>query len=94
MALNIHSFFYYKVYNLLNLIYYFCRESEDTILLVLKEIYSILGVSPDNQIQHAILPFDIHDSEKPSYPTSMQFEEPPGFNMSFGSLSSLYDDSC
>lgn len=76
------------------IIYYFCRESEDTILLVLKEIYSILGVSPDNQIQHAILPFDIHDSENSNYPTSMQFEEPPGFNMSFGSLSSLYDDNC
>uniref|UniRef100_A0A2S2NRG8 Phospholipase DDHD2 n=2 Tax=Schizaphis graminum TaxID=13262 RepID=A0A2S2NRG8_SCHGA len=69
-------------------------ESEDTILLVLKEIYSIQGVSPDNQIQHAILPFDIHDSDNSNYPTSMQFEEPPGFNMSFGSLSSLYDDKC
>ncbi|XP_060854215.1 phospholipase DDHD2-like isoform X1 [Rhopalosiphum padi] len=69
-------------------------ESEDTILLVLKEIYSIQGVSPDNQIQHAILPFDIHDSDNSDYPTSMQFEEPPGFNMSFGSLSSLYDDKC
>jgi len=80
-VLNIHSFLFY-------------RESEDTILLVLKEIYSILGVSPDNQIQHAILPFDIHDSENSNYPTSMQFEEPPGFNMSFGSLSSLYDDKC
>lgn len=53
-------------------------------------MYSTLGVSPDNQVQHAILPFDIHDSD--NYPTSMQFEEPPGFNMSYGSLSSLYDD--
>lgn len=69
----------------------FCRESEDTILLVLKEMYSIMNVSPDSQVQHAILPFDIHDDGS-NYPTSMQFEEPPGFNMSYGSLSSLYDD--
>lgn len=58
----------------------------------MKEIYSIMGVSPDNQVQHAILPFDINDSDNPNYPTSMQFEEPPGFNMAFGSLSSIYDD--
>jgi len=55
-------------------------------------MYSIIGVSPDNQVQHAILPFDIHDGNNSNYPTSLQFEEPPGFNMTFGSLSSLYDD--
>lgn len=49
-----------------------------------------MGVSPDNQVQHAILPFDINDGDN-NYPTSMQFEEPPGFNMTYGSLSSLYD---
>lgn len=59
---------------------------------MLKEIYSIMSVSPDNQVQHAILPFDINDGDNPNYPTSMQFEEPPGFNMTYGSLSSIYDD--
>lgn len=62
------------------------RESEDTILLVLKEMYSIMDVSPDNQVQHAILPFDIHDADNANYPTSLQFEQPPGFNMIYGSL--------
>lgn len=55
----------------------------------MKEIYSIIGVSPDNQVQHAILPFDITDGDDSNYPTSIQFEQPPGFNMTFGSLSSL-----
>ncbi|VVC36241.1 Hypothetical protein CINCED_3A009347 [Cinara cedri] len=68
-------------------------ESEDTILLVLKEMYSITGISPDNQVQHAILPFDIHDNDNSNYPISMQFKEPPGFNMSYGTLPpSLYND--
>lgn len=54
-------------------------------------MYSIMDVSPDNQVQHAILPFDIHDADN-NYSTSLQFEQPPGFNMMYGSLSSLYDD--
>jgi hypothetical protein len=70
----------------------FFRESQDTILLVLKELYSIMGVTPDSQVQHAILPFDINDGDNSNHPISMQFEEPPGFNMSYGSISSLYDD--
>ncbi|XP_050546250.1 phospholipase DDHD2-like isoform X2 [Daktulosphaira vitifoliae] len=67
-------------------------ESEDTILLVLKEIYSALGVSPDNQVQHAMLPFDISDENSSNFSSSMQFEEPPGFNLSFSSLSPIFDE--
>ncbi|KAI5741698.1 hypothetical protein M8J76_016207 [Diaphorina citri] len=36
-------------------------ESNDTMLLVLKEIYSDLGVSADNQVPQQILPFDMDE---------------------------------
>lgn len=42
-------------------------ESEDTMLLVLKEIYSHMGVCVDNQIPQQMLPFDIPMSEAQSY---------------------------
>lgn len=56
-------------------------------------MYSIMDISPDNQVQHAILPFDINDSNNHSHPTSLQFEQLSGLNIAYGSLSSLYDDT-
>lgn len=46
------------------LVYYYfyicnCRESEDTMLLILKEIYGQMGIAPDSQVPQPILPFDI-----------------------------------
>ncbi|XP_014272085.1 mucin-3A isoform X2 [Halyomorpha halys] len=34
-------------------------ESEDTMLLILKEIYGQMGIAPDSQVPQPILPFDI-----------------------------------
>lgn len=52
-----------------------------------------MDVSPDNQVQHAILPFDINDGDNLNHPTSLQFEQLSGLNIAYGSLSSLYDDN-
>lgn len=48
-------------------------ESEDTMLMILKEIYRTMGITPDNQVAHQILPFDMGDrvdglsSDHPQY---------------------------
>ncbi|KAK9509366.1 hypothetical protein O3M35_006699 [Rhynocoris fuscipes] len=34
-------------------------ESEDTMLLILKELYATMGISPDSQVPQPILPFDL-----------------------------------
>ncbi|XP_075223476.1 SEC23-interacting protein-like isoform X2 [Lycorma delicatula] len=36
-------------------------ESEDTMLMMLKEIYASTGITPDNQVPQQILPFDMND---------------------------------
>jgi hypothetical protein len=61
----------------------FFRESEDTILMVLKELYQTMGISPDSQVAQQILPFDITVEETESaaaqaineYKESCQFLE-------------------
>lgn len=37
-------------------------ESEDTLLMILKEVYHSVGVTPDSQVPQQILPFDTGDS--------------------------------
>lgn len=48
------------------------RESNDTMLLVLKEIYAGLGVSADSQVPQTILPFDLEETSE-----TMEVTTPP-----------------
>lgn len=41
-------------------------ESEDTVLMILKEIYGLMGIAPDSQVSQPILPFDM-GSENDTY---------------------------
>ncbi|XP_073996179.1 uncharacterized protein isoform X2 [Rhodnius prolixus] len=42
-------------------------ESEDTMLLILKELYATIGISPDSQVPQPILPFDISSDTNETY---------------------------
>lgn len=59
-----------------------CRESEDTMLMMLKEMYATMGVSPDSQVVQQILPFELPDglSNHPQY-VSLPSASSEGFGM-------------
>jgi len=55
-------------------------ESEDTMLMMLKEIYGTMGLSPDTQVMQQILPFE----EPGHYSGGMDPTAPPSDNLCVG----------
>lgn len=69
------------------------RESEDTMLMILKEIYGTMGITPDSQVVQQILPVDTMDGPRPrtyvglpSLPQAVGMDPtaPPSDNVSVG----------
>ncbi|XP_024084166.1 mucin-5AC-like isoform X1 [Cimex lectularius] len=50
-------------------------ESEDTVLMVLKEIYKTMGISADVQLPQQILPFDISSDDNSEYTDNVNFSQ-------------------